>query len=293
MKNYELIQQVVDYIEAKASFGIPTDEIIAGIPNDIASDISVYHLNRMFSSCLDFSIREYIERRRLTEAARRLVRTDDAISSVAAFTGYEDIQEFTMNFSRMYGCAPEKYRERGIFAPKQLKARASASKTLEGDRIRDIRAEHNRSFKLVGFTASTTEGFQVIPMCWAQINARKQEIPHTASDFLIALNDYSSGSDIPEESPFFDYYCCAEVSDFSAVPSGMVKKDLAPADYIVFSYRGKAEDSMGPIVTYIYKEWFPESDCLLDETKRYDLVRYGQQTDASGASTIEFWVPVR
>lgn len=72
----------------------------------------------------------------------------------------------------------------------------------------------------------------------------------------------------------------------------MVAKELPSSDFVVFSYRGNSQDSMEPVVNYIYREWFPESSCILNENARYDLIRYGEETDENGESLIEYWVPI-
>lgn len=72
----------------------------------------------------------------------------------------------------------------------------------------------------------------------------------------------------------------------------MVSKSLPESDYVVFTYKGKSQDSMEPVVNYIYKEWFPESTCLPDENAKFDLVRYGEEIDENDESIIEYWVPI-
>lgn len=43
---------------------------------------------------------------------------------------------------------------------------------------------------------------------------------------------------------------------------------------------------------YIYKEWFPKSNCQLNEQAQVDFIRYGEKTDKKGESRIEVWIPV-
>ncbi|MBO2517280.1 MAG: AraC family transcriptional regulator [Clostridiales bacterium] len=289
MRNFEVIGNVVDHIERHLKDLPGPDEICA------AAGYSRYHLSRMFTCCAGFSMHAYIVRRRLTEAARALVETPRRVIDIALDAGYDNQQSFTVAFSALYGCTPAKYRAAGVFSPVQLPLHISPSENLQGDHIMEIRTEKNRAFRLCGFRADTGNGFQVIGMCWGQLHARKHEIGNrTSPDFLTALNDYSgmSGDTVPEEQPAFDYWACAEVTSFEAVPAGMETKELPLSDYIVFTYRGNARDSMEPVVNYIYKEWFPQSSCVLNGNARFDLVRYGEETDSAGNSIIEYWVPV-
>ena len=50
---------------------------------------------------------------------------------------------------------------------------------------------------------------------------------------------------------------------------------------------------MEPVAEYIYKEWFPQSTCVMNENAQYDFVRYGESMDEEGKNLIEYWVPVK
>lgn len=287
VKNYEIIQGVVEYIENHLYDSLYLDDI------SMANGYSKYHLSRMFSSCTDFSVHEYVRRRRLTEAARKLVETNERIIDIALESGYDNQQSFTIAFSKMYGYTPAEYRANKMFHPIQLFLRISSTRYLKGDCIMDIRMEREKPFHLVGVKANTAEGFHVIGMCWGQLHRRKTEIENrTDTDFLIGLNDYSAYDETSEGQQAFDYFACAEVCSFEQIPEHMVTKQLPISDYVVFTYKGKSQDSMEPVVNYIYKEWFPESTCRLNEEAKYDFVRYGETVDEEGESIIEYWVPI-
>lgn len=287
MKNADVIRSVIDYIDENLDHPLDLEEISS------AFGYSRYHLSRMFTYCAGFSLHEYVSRRKLTEAARALAETDRRIIDIALDCGYENQQSFTVAFSGLYGCTPAKYRSLRCFAPLQLHLHVSPEKHLQGDRMMDIRFEKQKAFRLIGFKANTGKGFQVIGLCWRQLHGRKQEIADRCTPaFLTGLNDYTAANDNQNAQPAFDYYACAEVTSLDRVPSGMTARELPASDYVVFTYRGRAEDSMEPVVNYIYREWFPESGCVLNENAQYDFVRYGENTDENGNTVIEYWVPV-
>ncbi len=90
--------------------------------NDIAkhTGYSKFHLNRIFSETVGCTIHKYIQKRRLTEAAKMLVYTDLPIAQVALEANYESQQAFTLAFRQLYRKTPQIYRETGVFLPKQL-----------------------------------------------------------------------------------------------------------------------------------------------------------------------------
>ncbi|MDK2809230.1 MAG: AraC family transcriptional regulator, partial [Clostridiales bacterium] len=90
----------------------------------------------------------------------------------------------------------------------------------------------------------------------------------------------------------FDYYAAAEVSKAEEIAPGMSVRKIPAGNYVAFIYHGKAKDSMQPVLDYIYKEWFPHSNCQLNENARIDYVRYGEKTDEKGNSRIEVLIPI-
>ncbi|MDE6701907.1 MAG: helix-turn-helix domain-containing protein, partial [Acetatifactor sp.] len=61
----------------------------------------------------------YIQGRRLTLAAWKLVETKQPIVEIAYEAQYDSQQAFTLAFKRVYECTPKIYRKNGVFYPKQ------------------------------------------------------------------------------------------------------------------------------------------------------------------------------
>ena len=285
--NLDTIQEVVAYIDAHLEERLDLDSLCK------AAGYSKYHLGRMFSNIVGFSIHTYIQRRRLTEAAGLLIFTDKSILEIALLAGYETQQSFTVGFKALFKCSPQSFRKKGDFYPIQLNFSVNGMKTLRGDMIMDIQIVERDEILLAGYKKNTRFGFFVIGQCWRKLHANKNSILYrTNTDFLIGLNDYSTWDITVDRQPAFDYYAASEVSQISEVPKGMNIKKLPATKYIVFTYRAKSEDSLQPVADYIYKEWFPQSTCQFNENAKYDFARYGEDADENGKSFIEYWVPI-
>lgn len=63
---------------------------------------SKYHLHRMFVETVGLSIQNYVQRRKLTEAAKLLVFSKKSILEISLIVGYESQQAFTDIFKQMY-----------------------------------------------------------------------------------------------------------------------------------------------------------------------------------------------
>ena len=113
----------------------------------------------------------------------------------------------------------------------------------------------------------------------------------TDRKFLIGVNDYSM-FDNEGNKPVFTYIAAAQVNSLKSMPNGMKAFTLPSSRYVVFYFKGKNEGSLQPVVEYIYREWFPNSTCVFNESNLYDFVKYGEDVDENGESEIQFWVPV-
>lgn len=78
---------------------------------------SKYYLARTFKDDTGVTLYKYIQGRRLDEAARKLVETDQPIVQVAFGAGYGSQQAFTQAFRCVYACTPQEYRRAGKFIP--------------------------------------------------------------------------------------------------------------------------------------------------------------------------------
>lgn len=154
--NLETIQEIVDYIENHLEERLNLDRLSK------AAGYSKYHLGRMFSNIVGMSVHTYIQRRRLTEAARRLIFTSDPVLDIALLSGYETQQSFTAGFKKLYRCSPQIYRKKKAFCPLQLKYSVDGVQKLRGDMIQDVRIADSNEIKLVGYKRNTRFGFFVI-----------------------------------------------------------------------------------------------------------------------------------
>lgn len=106
------------------------EKVIAYIEDNLENDIdlkviaesigySKFYLNRIFTEETGCTIYKYLQTRRLTVAAQKLVDTDKPIAQIAYEAGYNSQQAFSLAFKQVYLYPPKTYREIGIFVPRQ------------------------------------------------------------------------------------------------------------------------------------------------------------------------------
>ena len=109
----EAVKKVIEYIERNLEKEINLDHISKN------AGYSKFYLNRIFTEQTGITIYKYLQNRRLTIAAEKLVKTDKPIIQIAYEAGYDTQQSFSFAFKQVYLYPPKIYRNIGTFLPKQ------------------------------------------------------------------------------------------------------------------------------------------------------------------------------
>lgn len=109
----EIVKKVLNYIEDNIEKEINVDKIAQNV------GYSKFYLNRIFSEYTGITIYKYLQIRRLTIAAGKLIKTNEPITQIAYEAGYDSQQAFSLAFKQLYVYPPKVYRSIGVFVPKQ------------------------------------------------------------------------------------------------------------------------------------------------------------------------------
>lgn len=115
MSKKAVIQQIADYVETHMEEDLSLDKMAEAL------NYSKFYLERIFKEETNGTVYKYIQGRRLTLAAQKLVETKKPIIEIAFEAHYTSQQAFTYAFHHLYQCTPKIYRKTGVFHPKQLK----------------------------------------------------------------------------------------------------------------------------------------------------------------------------
>jgi AraC-like DNA-binding protein/DNA gyrase inhibitor GyrI len=105
MNTYERIQQSLDYIEQHLHQPLVLEEAAA------RACFSLSHYYRMFHALVGYSVKEFVRRRRLTDAATRLVTSGDRIIDISLDCQFETQESFSRAFKLMFGTSPGRFRK--------------------------------------------------------------------------------------------------------------------------------------------------------------------------------------
>lgn len=104
MKDYESLIKAINTIENNLKENIELKTIAH------EAGYSLYHFHRVFKSIMKDSLKDYIRKRRITEAAKDLIFAQSSIIDIALKYQYETRESFSRSFKNTYGMNPSKVK---------------------------------------------------------------------------------------------------------------------------------------------------------------------------------------
>ncbi len=137
MENIEILANALEFIELNLTEPIKTEDIAASI---YCSKSTIEKLFRYFN---DISIRDYIIRRRMSNAARDMVEDKErSILDIGMQYGYSSNEAFTRAFQSVWHVSPSDYRKNpshfALFPGFRLEPEIMEDKSMDGRKKVDI-----------------------------------------------------------------------------------------------------------------------------------------------------------
>ena len=151
----------------------------------------------------------------------------------------------------------------------------------------------NPGFNVVGIERYTENGIASIHEAWDGFGKRSTEIQHLVKPVICyGFEDYSRDFVMqPRAFPKYYYIASYEVESLNDIPAGMVGKDVAAANYAVFTYRGSIS-GLPKFFQFIYGDWLPASGYKMDPAMMCDFERYPEPVTDMENALVEIWVAV-
>ncbi|WDV44343.1 AraC family transcriptional regulator [Clostridiaceae bacterium M8S5] len=234
---------------------------------------STYHFHRIFKGIVGDPIKEYIRKRRITEAAKELAYTNKSIIDIGIKYGYQSRESFSRAFEKVYGRTPFQVKKEGLLY--------SIREPMTYDYMLFEFNRKTRGMKpvfeqiperlVVGkkyIVKSDGSNYQDIPLLWNKWLKEKswQQIQEKKYD------SQSLGICIFSEEITFEYMIAYEVESIKHIPKNMFMHKLPKSQYAVFRTIGPLTESVQKTWDYIYTVWLNESQ--YKHAGSHDIERY-------------------
>jgi AraC family transcriptional regulator len=145
--------------------------------------------------------------------------------------------------------------------------------------------------KLVGKSVKMSFANNKTAELWRSFMPRRREITNNVTVELISLQIYKpSHFEKFDPNNEFTKWALVEVTDFNNVPAEMETFLLIGGLYAVFHYKGSSSDMS--IFQYIFTNWLPNSDYLLDDRPNFEVLGEKYKNEDPN-SEEEIWIPIK
>lgn len=278
--------KAIDYIEAHLTADLSLD-LVAG-----AAGLSSYHFSRLFRAVTGETVTAYIRRRRLTEAARRLIDRNERLIDLAMTYGFESQAAFSRAFKRQFGVPPGAYRKARRAMPWACRPAFTADDFNLQEEFGTLEPQivEKPAFKIVGLAGEFSQDTNDrIPALWTAFRERHGEIESAVAGHYFGLC-------IGVEDDRFTYVAAVETRDLDKVPEGLCGLEIAEQTYAVFTVPLAGKEPIGREIgranRFIWKTWLPQSG--YDFARAPDFEYYDERFDPKTLSgEIDLYVPIR
>lgn len=241
------LNNAIEYIENSLHEEISYDEAAR------IACCSTCYFQRIFTYVAGITLADYIRRRRMSQAAFELQRTEKRVVDVAFEYGYSSPTSFNRAFQSVHGITPAAAKSRGS----QLNAYPPIKFSVEvtGGSAMSYHIEEKQEMRIVGIRTSLVEDMEEnhknIPEFWKH-TLRGAEFPQICG-LSTAEPEGILGITVCDNPQNFFYYIAA-ASD-SPVPDGMYEYEIPAATWVIFENDGLYKESVQSVFQRFYKEW--------------------------------------
>ncbi|MBA3992909.1 MAG: hypothetical protein C0469_05220 [Cyanobacteria bacterium DS2.3.42] len=279
------VAKAISFIEERLDQPLDVKQVAGHI------GFSEYYFHRMFLSVLGESVAEYVRKRRLSEAARKMLAKDEKLIEIALACGYDSQEAFTRAFKTMFGMTPGRLRKLGMMPLEKKPASIDMMIHLEeGVTMQPVIEEHGEEL-VIGMGSSFSENpFWEINKLWDKFNQRENEIPNLSGKYALGVC-MPKHKDLPvKEGDTFVYIAGRPVSTLDEVPEGMVAVKIPKRKYAKFTHKGPLTN-LPHTVNYIWGTWLPKSEYKHSNSPDFEL--YDERFDVKTLSgEIDIFVPI-
>lgn len=271
--NQQFLKPGAEYIEQNLFLDITLEECAK------AAGYSLYHYCRVFNAAMGITVKEYIRRRRVSEAAKMINETSLSLKEIAYRCGFNSQENFIRVFKSVFGITPNDYKTTR-YTLHLLESDSLPVKVLQEpdySRFAEPKIILLNSFRVAGKRNPTSfdneQQFRDVPVFWNQFYADQTykklgyapgqpRTDHGVSIFedfntnIYDDNNRRKGLD-------FDYLTGVKVSPTKKIPEHMDVITISAGLYAVFFHQPANDynliQNLIDTWNYIDYYWLPSS----------------------------------
>lgn len=284
MTNIEYIIKAIDYIEAHLQDDLSVLEVSRQI------GYSYYHFSRLFHGVTGHTPRDYIQKRRLTEAAREINASTRKITDIAFDYQYNDYETFNRMFKQAFHVNPSNLRKKQLNFCLPLLPRLQPENVYHflNTRVNEPELVELGPISVVGIAALIQDKLGLITELWYRFFEMYNEVPDRIKpERFYQIGFWSNEVDLKG----FFVMCGVEVAKVKGIPPSMVAKIIPASRYLRFIHKGRS-DRVYLSYKYIFGTYLPQSEYRLSQPYEFEFCGPNFLGPENEDSETEIYIPI-
>lgn len=286
MTNKEVILKSIQFIEANLKKDINVFEVSREVC------YSLYHFIRLFQSITGYSPKNYIQQRRLSEAAIELRDTEKKVVDIAYDYQFGSPESFSRAFRNQFKINPTEVRKGFSLTTLPLMKAITSDYIYQSDKLR------NEPPLLIECKERLLVGTSFF------IDNEK-EINDLSREWRLFLNEVHTIRNVIKPEKYYQvqywsnnqdlngmyFFIGVEISHLEDLNPLFVLKTIPAGRYLQFTHKGLA-NKVGYTYKYIYNQFLPNTDYRLNKPFNFEF--YGEKClgPYNENSESEIYIPV-
>lgn len=284
------IEKAIEYIEEHL------DEEILSADIAKAAGYSLYHLAHIFTAVAGEPMGSYIQKRRLSNACKKLVCSRQRVIDIAMESGFGSSEAFSRAFKSAYGISPAQYRKNN------LNLYTGSKKMLDRETLLHIAENITRIPDIVELPALCVAGIRgetstlnnALPNLWKRlevITAPDSGLFH-GRRIGICESHRSEVNILKDGNVIFSEIAGIEVGNFMNIPDSLIRKIIPGGRYAVFTHKGTVS-ALLKTYDYIWGSWVLFTKETLDEREDFEIYDERFLGADNISSQIDIYIPIK
>lgn len=271
MNTREIIESCINYIEDNLHDRISLDDLSQH------TEMSKFHLHRMFKSLTGETLMDYIQSRKLTSSIYELVNTNMRMIDIALNYGFEYEQSYIRAFKKKFSNTPLKVRNEQLSLIIKEKINVNDFLSVANSITYRPFFVFKQKFHLVGtkHIIHSKSGDKTANAYGRDFfyNHKDEITNSTNPQTYFGYTDWSKNQD-----GYIYYIPSMEVSDLKDIPDGMTGISIPAHKYVVFRFVGFFRPDeisgrqVGRLLVHMYSKWIFNSGFKFADTFRLEYI---------------------
>ncbi|MBT3754852.1 MAG: AraC family transcriptional regulator [Candidatus Cloacimonetes bacterium] len=237
---------------------------------------SLFHFMRVFYSFTGYTLKGYIRERRLSDAARELLRSNKKVLELATEYCFESSETFIRAFKKEFKETPNQFRKKKQLIKYTPRLKVQICRITKGEMKMDCKIKDMDDIRVVGIKRKivTRESKQQIAALWDDFlsHKNKNENLRTAQTVGICFPEPKYLEQQPEPDDTWFYMAAVIMKDDVDIPDGLIEHIIPASKYAIFTHKGSFE-KLHETYKFISVDWIQQVDYefyLHEEIEWYD-----------------------